>query len=592
MDRVAEMNDDEELENNSENQSSLANSAAHSASTHSLDTSEPGATVYLRMRPINESTTAYRIESNSLMVGASESASTEKQYEFSRVFPGHTSQREIYEKCVQSYIENDESFTLMAYGTSSSGKTHTINGTESSAGIIPRAIVHLFTRFQDVISDVPGVKLEKGNIMLVDESNYAKEEQLRAKYLRDAQKMRTFTKVFEKVYEEHDFETIPRQRESVMIWISFAEIYNENVHDLLAPVENGNANKPRKNLKIISNDGNAFIKDLTSVNVRSAAEAYSVYLSGLEQANTASTNVNNNSSRSHCIFLINVINCTSAADFNLSVYKFCDLAGSERQKKTENMGTRMKEAQRINSSLLVLGRCLDILHANQQKKGKEVIPFRETKLTLFLQKGLTGREKITMIVNMLPKLEFLEENLTVLQFASIAQKIVFKPPKQAAPSRRRSTRFSWFMSTYQSSMRKNSSDEDLLNLREENEQLATEKELLIAEIEKLQKELTNTRAELLNDFLKQKQDNEKIFNGRIQYLQEQLDLQKRKVSCDCSCTHSFTISSFLISFVQQNGDLVAENKSLWDRLNDRADESSIIEIDDDVDGEDSSSEMN
>lgn len=550
MDRVAEMSDDE---GNSENQSSLANSAARSASTLSLNSSaEPGATVYLRMRPVHDNTSIYRIDNNLLTVELDDKSVADKQYEFSQIFQENTNQKEIYENCVNSYIENDESFTLMAYGTSSSGKTHTINGDDASPGIIPRAIVHIFTRFQNIISPHPGLKLERGNIMLVDQSNFSKEEQLRAKYLKDPQKKNSFISVFEKVHAEHDFESIPFSNEKVIIWLSFAEIYNENVYDLLSLHGTTNGNKPKKSYKIISNDGNAFIKDLTMVNVRSASEAYLVYLSGLEQVNTASTNVNNNSSRSHCIFMVNVIICTSPVDFSFCLYKFCDLAGSERQKKTENTGHRLKEAQRINTSLMVLGRCLDILHCNQQKKGKEIVPFRESKLTLLLQSGLTGREKITMIVNMLPKTEFLEENLTVLQFASIAQKIVYRPPKPPAATRRRSTRFSHFMSNCQSTMQKDDlNSSEIFELREENNQLQQEKDLLISEVERLQRQVmsieSDLRVQLVDDFEKQSNDNQQIYMRRIEDLKALVEKEKEKVGLFIS-THSI-FPEFYIFFL-------------------------------------------
>lgn len=533
MDEVAEMSDDDTIDKNLENQSSLANSAStHTGSILNLNTSgEPGATVYLRMRPVNTNSAIYRIRNNALQID--DNSATEKQYEFSQIFSGNTSQSEIYENCVSSYIENDESFTLMAYGTSSSGKTHTINGNDDSPGVIPRALVHIFTRYQNIISPHPGLKLERGNIVLVDQTNFAQEEQLRKKYMKDPQKYRVFDQAFVKVHEEHDFDSIPFSHEKAIIWLSFAEIYNENVHDLLGDpkVSNGGI-KSKKNYKIISNDGNAFIKDLTTVNVRTAAEAFSVYLTGLENVNTAKTNVNNNSSRSHCIFMVNIILCSSPLDYGFCLYKFCDLAGSERQKKTDSIGIRFNEAQRINTSLLVLGRCLDILHANQQKKNREVVPFRESKLTLLLQKGLTGREKITMIVNLLPKLDFLEENLTVLQFASIAQKIIYKQPKPPAAmmqSRRRSTRFSWFMST----MRKDDSDDEIVDLRTDIRVLEQERDFYRSEVERLQRENINVetelRSQLVDDFQKQTKDNEEMYINRIRYLEDQLNLQKEKV---------------------------------------------------------------
>lgn len=491
LDRVAELNadfNDNEYDENIENSSSTANlsnpaksgalSSSFSGSQASIDSCDQGATVYLRLRPVEQPSPLYTVENNILKVHNIEQATTnnkdlaEKHYEFTDVFQNEASQQDIYESCVQSYIDTEENLTLMTYGTSGSGKTFTMHGDEDNAGIIPRAMEHIFTRYKHMISPTPGVKLDKGNIMLVGESNYPIEEKLRSR-LMGASSLHQINQLG--IKQQHEFESINVGKEDVFIWISFAEIYNENVYDLLSE-NDSRPNKPRKNLKIISNEGNAFVKDLTTVNVRTAQEAYAVFNAGLEQVNTASTNINMNSSRSHCIFMVNVIFYTPPGNFSYCVYKFCDLAGSERLKKTENVGNRLKEAQRINSSLLVLGRCLDLVYARQQKKSKEVVPFRESKLTLLLQKSLMGREKITTIVNMMPKTEFIEENLHVLHFASIAQKIVFKPPKPPAPSKtaaapkRRSTRFSWFVARDQTS-KFFIAEEDVLSLREEIDEL-------------------------------------------------------------------------------------------------------------------------
>lgn len=553
LDRVAELDadfDGNEYDEQNENSSSTANSSeqtkngglsnSFASSQISIDSCESGATVYLRLRPISKPSPLYTVENNVLKVHNIELSSTnnkdlaEKHYEFSNVFENNATQRDIYETCIRSYIDSDESLTLLTYGTSGSGKTFTMHGDEANAGIIPRAIEHIFTRYKYMISSTPGVKFDKGNIMLVDESNYSVEEQLRARLIAADPARRLNDAGIE---QEHEFEAITVGKESVVIWLSFAEIYNENVYDLLS-VHEKRPNKPRKNLKIIANEGNAFIKDLTSVNVRTAQEAYAVFNAGLEQVNTAATNININSSRSHCIFMVNVILCTPPGEFSFCVYKFCDLAGSERLKKTENVGNRLKEAQRINSSLLVLGRCLDLLYANQQKKSKEVVPFRESKLTMLLQKSLMGREKITTIVNMMPKTEFIEENLHVLHFASIAQKIVFKPPKPLAPpiaaaaTKRRSTRFSWFVTRDQTS-KFYIAEEDVFSLREEIDELQAENEQLLDAMDKQRQEAVRNeqliRTTLVNDFEKQMQNTNELWEQRLNWIEEK---NNEKVSFD------------------------------------------------------------
>lgn len=252
-------------------------------------------------------------------------------------------------------------------------------GKDSEAGLVQRCITHIFTIYDKIICETPYVKQEKGNITVISPHNIHAESKLTKEFISDDFSVKN-QQLIQQICDEHDFEQTASEWEFAFIWISFAEIYNENVYDLLKP---NNGTTKRKNLKIISNDGNSYIKDLTSVHVRSASEAFNVINTGLQQVNYASTNVNANSSRSHCILVVKVIHFSFPDLYSVATYKFCDLAGSERLKKTENVGDRLKEAQRINTSLMVLGRCFDLMFQNQQSKSKEVqVPFRESKLTM------------------------------------------------------------------------------------------------------------------------------------------------------------------------------------------------------------------
>lgn len=107
------------------------------------------------------------------------------------------------------------------------------------------------------------------------------------------------------------------------------------------------------------------------------------------------------------------------------------MAGSERLKKTLNIGDRLKEAQNINTSLLVLGRCLKSIHEGQLSKQKieHIGPFRESKLTRLFQKALSGKEHIVLIVNINPIPNLYIETQNVLNFSAIAKKIVIEKEK-------------------------------------------------------------------------------------------------------------------------------------------------------------------
>lgn len=192
------------------------------------------------------------------------------------------------------------------------------------------------------------------------------------------------------------------------------------------------------------------------MNSKSFLDAIELLHHGLRKVKYASTGINSNSSRSHTIFTISMIS-ECASNYEFSNFKFCDLAGAERISKTGNVGERLKEAGKINKSLVVLGRCLETVQNNQKPNAKkEIVPVRESKLTFFLQGSLLGHERFVLIVNLLPTVDFYEENVNVLHFGSIANKIVTKKT-EARKFSRCSSNYTYFMKHAVNSPKMNSS---------------------------------------------------------------------------------------------------------------------------------------
>lgn len=129
--------------------------------------------------------------------------------------------------------------------------------------------------------------------------------------------------------------------------------------------------------------------------VRSADDAVRVLLFGKENLHFAATKLNHNSSRSHCLFTVKLIrtnHCDEPSEAAINMMSFVDLAGMERTTKTQSRGERLKEAGSINTSLLILGRCIDAMRNNQQNvMNKTMIPYRESKLTRVLQHFFVGK---------------------------------------------------------------------------------------------------------------------------------------------------------------------------------------------------------
>ena len=142
--------------------------------------------------------------------------------------------------------------------------------------------------------------------------------------------------------------------------------------------------------------GAVYIKGLKEVPVSSSDEAYQLLMIGRQNLQFAATKLNQQSSRSHCIFTVKVVRVAGEVSgpvpnlARTSMLSFCDLAGSERIKKTLNTGDRQKEAGNINTSLLVLGRVLKALRHNQVLKDvrkHHLVPYRDSKLTRLFQVG-------------------------------------------------------------------------------------------------------------------------------------------------------------------------------------------------------------
>lgn len=206
-----------------------------------------------------------------------------------------------------------------------------------------------------------------------------------------------------------------------LICASFLEIYNEEVHDLLS--------KNSKNkLDIKENtDGVFYVKDLTSMVVKSIHEMKEVMEAGRKNRHVGETLMNRDSSRSHSIFAIKIE--TSVTDHaGLNHYKaaklnLVDLAGSERQGKTGSTGERLKEATNINKSLLSLGNVISALVDGVSTH----VPYRDSKLTKLLQDSLGGNTRTVMIANIGPADWNFDETLSTLRYANRAKNIQNKP---------------------------------------------------------------------------------------------------------------------------------------------------------------------
>lgn len=285
---------------------------------------------------------------------------------FDRVFDENTTQGDVYEATTKNLLDSvldGYNATVFAYGATGCGKTHTITGTVQQPGVIFLTMQELFERISE----------------------------------------RTEEKVTE-------------------VSLSYLEIYNETIRDLLVP----GGSKAGLMLREDANQA-VSVAGLSSHHPQNVEEVMDMIMRGNEYRTMSPTEANATSSRSHAVLQINVSQKDRNADVNephtMATLSIIDLAGSERASATKNRGERLIEGANINKSLLALGSCINALC--DTRKGNHV-PYRNSKLTRLLKFSLGGNCKTVMIVCVSPSSQHFDETQNTLRYANRAKNIQTK----------------------------------------------------------------------------------------------------------------------------------------------------------------------
>ncbi|GLT58900.1 hypothetical protein SLA2020_317590 [Shorea laevis] len=248
-------------------------------------------------------------------------------------------------------------------------------------------------------------------------------------------------------------ETLKHQTE-FQLHVSFIEILKEEVRDLLDPTSSVKADSPSGNTGRVtvpgkppiqireSSSGVITLAGSTEISVSTLKEMAACLEQGSLSRATGSTNMNNQSSRSHAIFTITLEqmrklnpvvsgDCspteTMNEDYLCAKLHLVDLAGSERAKRTGSDGLRFKEGVHINKGLLALGNVISALGDEKKRKEGVHVPYRDSKLTRLLQDSLGGNSRTVMIACISPADINAEETLNTLKYANRARNIQNKP---------------------------------------------------------------------------------------------------------------------------------------------------------------------
>lgn len=331
--------------------------------------------VFCRCRPLNK----HEVSAGHAMVvdlsaskdgdlGIVTGGSTKKLYKFDRIYTPNDGQVDVFADASPMVISVLDGYNvcIFAYGQTGTGKTFTMEGTETNRGVNYRTLEALF-------DTVEGRK-------------------------------DTF---------------------SFNISLSVLEVYNEQIRDLLA------TSRTSKKLEVRqASEGTHHVPGIVEAKVENVSEVWNALQAGSNARAVGSNNVNEHSSRSHCMICItvkakNVMNdeCTK------SKLWLVDLAGSERLAKTDVQGDRLKEAQNINRSLSALG---DVISALASKSSH--VPYRNSKLTHLLQDSLGGDSKTLMYVQISPSEQDMSETLSSLNFATRVRGVELGPAKKQMDS--------------------------------------------------------------------------------------------------------------------------------------------------------------
>ena len=308
----------------------------------------------------------HAIARGSKSIGPNGRRSKDQTFGFDRVFDENTTQAEVYEATTRNLLDSvldGYNATVFAYGATGCGKTHTITGTVQAPGVI----------------------------------------------------FLTMQELFERIAE--------RQDEKVTeVSLSYLEIYNETIRDLLVP----GGSKQGLMLREDANQA-VSVAGLSSHHPQNVQEVMDMIVRGNEYRTMSPTEANATSSRSHAVLQINVSQKDRNADIHephtMATLSIIDLAGSERASATKNRGERLQEGANINKSLLALGSCINAL-CDPRKKNH--IPYRNSKLTRLLKFSLGGNCKTVMIVCVSPSSQHFDETQNTLRYANRAKNIQTK----------------------------------------------------------------------------------------------------------------------------------------------------------------------
>ncbi|CAM4523356.1 unnamed protein product [Caretta caretta] len=350
------------------------------------DPAECNIKVMCRFRPLNDSEVTRGDKYVAKFQGEDTVIIASKPYVFDHVFQSSTSQEQVYNDCAKKIVKDvleGYNGTIFAYGQTSSGKTHTMEGTlhdPDGMGIIPRIVQDIFNYIYSMDENLEfHIKVSYFEI-----------------YLDKIRDLLDVSKTNLSVHEDKN--RVPYVKVSISVTL-LTNLSFLHVHHLFMFCQ--------------------FLKGCTERFVCSPDEVMDTIDEGKSNRHVAVTNMNEHSSRSHSIFLINVKQENTQTEQKLSGKLYLvDLAGSEKVSKTGAEGALLDEAKNINKSLSALGNVISAL-----AESSTYVPYRDSKMTRILQDSLGGNCRTTIVICCSPSSYNESETKSTLLFGQRAKTI-------------------------------------------------------------------------------------------------------------------------------------------------------------------------
>ncbi|XP_036910141.1 kinesin-like protein KIF23 isoform X5 [Sturnira hondurensis] len=376
----------------------------------------------------------------------------EIQYSFKRVFGPHTTQKELFDVVANPLVDDlihGKNGLLFTYGVTGSGKTHTMTGSLGAGGLLPRCLDMIFNSIGSFQAKRYVFKSNERNSMDIQCEVDALLERQRREAMPNPKTpsgKRQIDPEFADMINVQEFCKAEEVDEDSVygVFVSYIEIYNNYIYDLLEEVPFDPIKPKPPQSKVLREDKNhnMYVAGCTEVEVKSIEEAFDVFWRGQKKRRIANTHLNRESSRSHSVFNIKLVQAPLDAtgdnvlqekeQITISQLSLVDLAGSERTNRTKAEGNRLREAGNINQSLMTLRTCMEVLRENQMYGTNKMVPYRDSKLTHLFKNYFDGEGKVRMIVCVNPKAEDYEESLQVMRFAEVTQEVEVARPADKA----------------------------------------------------------------------------------------------------------------------------------------------------------------